>query len=212
MINTVILDLDGPILDGKFRHYQCYWDILREHGFTPIPIDAYWEMKRQRINRHAQLSISGAGDIYEVFLDEWLNRIEEKKYLSLDRLQPGVFSKLSQWRDSCIRMILVTMRNNSEHVRWQLDINNLAPLFDEVLVVGVKKGTLGKAEKVRPLLASTTSVAWIGDTEVDFKAARQLGVTACLVSSGLRTMNYLASLAPDFLFLNVASITLSEMS
>jgi phosphoglycolate phosphatase len=65
MIGTLILDLDGPIIDGRLRHYQCYSDILVEHGYKPMPVGMNWEMKRQRKDRHVQLAFSGADEIYK---------------------------------------------------------------------------------------------------------------------------------------------------
>lgn len=211
MIHTLILDLDGPILDGKFRHYQCYFDILSKYNFDPMPLDVYWAMKRQKTDRHAQLSASGAHSIYDVFLTTWLEQIEQKKYLTLDQLQPGVFAKLKEWRDAGTKMILVTMRNNQDTLYWQLDATNLTPLFDTILVTGSAHADVGKADKVRPFLDQSNRglTLWIGDTEVDFKAARILGVAICLVSCGLRTPDYLATLEPDFLLpcLNFADLS-----
>ena len=209
MINTLILDLDGPILDGKFRHYQCYYDILVEHGFEPMPINAYWDMKRQRQDRHAQLSVSGADEIYNEFLNIWLERIEEKKYLQLDQLQPGAFAKLEEWRGMGMKMILATMRNNQDNLQWQLNALNIASLFDAAIVVGTANGSAGKASVVRAFIEqteTTSSILWIGDTEVDAEAARALGSKICLVSCGIRTPEYLTTLAPDYLLPNIASV------
>ena len=96
MIETIIMDLDGPLLNGKLRHYRCHSDILWENGFTAMPIDEYWEMKRQRIDRHEQLAVSAADRIYDDYLRAWMERIEEKKYLELDSLQPGAVQKLKE--------------------------------------------------------------------------------------------------------------------
>src|SRR5690349_19782781 len=97
-ISACILDLDGPLLDGKRRHYACYRDILAEHGYVALPCDAYWQMKRSRIDRRAQLAASGAGAIYDLFLRAWLERIELPVYLALDRVQPGALARIARWR------------------------------------------------------------------------------------------------------------------
>jgi phosphoglycolate phosphatase len=201
MINTLILDLDGPILDGKLRHYQCYRDILMEHGFEPMPMDIYWEMKRQRKDRHSQLAVNGANGIYKEFLNAWLERIEQKKYLNLDQLQPGAFEKLKEWQTIGMDIILVTMRNSQDNLYWQLSVLNLTSLFNFIHVVGTANRSTSKVSAVRPHVeqAGRSSVLWIGDTEVDAEAARVLGVTSCLVSCGLRVPEYLATLNPDYL-------------
>ena len=214
MIKTIILDLDGPLLDGRVRHYRCYSDILLENGFTPMPIDEYWEMKRQRIDRHKQLAVSGADGIYNDFLKAWMERIEEKKYLELDRLQPGAVQKLKEWKSSGVKLVLVTMRNNKSNLYWQLELFELLQLLHQVVVVGTTGEKSNKADAVKPHIKqlSSESVLWIGDTEVDIKAALLLGVKACAVGCGLRTPDYLSTLNPNYLVSYLKEINLSEMS
>lgn len=214
MIDTIILDLDGPILDGRLRHYQCYSDILLEQGITPIPVDQYWEMKRNKKDRHIQLAASNADSIYDVFLSSWLERIEQERYLSFDRLQPGVLQKLQEWKHDAIRLALITMRNNLVTLHRQMELLGLSLLFDNIVSIN-KSGevAIGKANAARSFveMGEKNSVLWIGDTEVDIFAARLLGVKACAVSCGLRTAEYLVTLDPDFIVLDLNEIVLSEM-
>ncbi len=214
MIKTIILDLDGPILDGKLRHYRCYSDILLENGFTPMPVDEYWGMKRQRIDRHRQLAVSGADGIYDDFLRAWMERIEGKKYLELDRPQPGAVQRLKEWKSSGIKLILATMRNNKSNLYWQLELLELLQLLDQVVAVGTSGGETSKADAIKPYLKESSSapVLWIGDTEVDIKAARLLGVRVCAVGCGLRTPDYLSTLNPNYLVFDLREINLSGMS
>ena len=201
MTKGVILDLDGPILEGKYRHYKCYSDILREYDFVPVPIDDYWDMKRNRLDRRKQLAASAAEGIYGQFLESWIKRIEKKSYLKLDRLQPGLLDKLRSWKDSGLELVLVTMRNNRNNLIWQLELFGLLPLFIEVITVGAGADQNPKFQAARPFVKKhgRSSIWWIGDTEVDVEAARLLGVKVCAVYCGLRTYDYLADLNPDLL-------------
>ncbi len=209
-----MLDLDGPILDGRLRHYQCYRDILLEQGITPISIDQYWEMKRNKKDRRIQLAASNAESIYDVFLSSWLERIEQERYLSFDRLQPGVLQKLYEWKHNAIRLALITMRNNPAALHRQMELLGLLPLFDKIVTIN-KSGevAIDKAEAARSFveMGEKNSVLWIGDTEVDILAARLLGVKVCAVSCGLRTAEYLVTLDPNFIVLDLNGIVLSEM-
>lgn len=213
MINTIIIDLDGPILDGRLRHYQCYSDILLENGFIPMSEDEYWEMKRNRLDRHKQLEVSGADVIYDRFLKSWLERIEDKEYLVLDRPQLGAVQKLWEWKSAGIKLILITMRNNKSNLDWQLGLFNLLPLFDQAIAVGTHGEAISKADAVKAFVEDTKNgaVLWIGDTETDINAAKMLGVKVCAVSCGLRTHDYLATLKPDFLVHDLNAIDFSEM-
>jgi phosphoglycolate phosphatase-like HAD superfamily hydrolase len=210
-INTIVLDLDGPLLEGMYRHYQCYSDILTEQGFVPISMPRYWEMKRNRIDRRQLLSLSKASNIYDLFLFEWLRRIETKKYLALDQLQTGVIDILQDWGENRKRLLLATMRNNSVNLHWQLRELGIAQFFNEIVVVGSGEAGANKSVKIKLLLnnVSLDETIWIGDTEVDIHAARELGVKICALTCGLRASEYLASLAPDLLELDLSSFAIT---
>lgn len=207
----VILDLDGPILDGKLRHYNSYSAILREHGFDPMPMDQYWEMKRDHCDLYEQLKVSNADGLQDQFMKLWLERIESRKYLRMDRLQPGATEKLRRWRGQGIRLVLATMRNNSKNLRWQLRSFRISDLFDQVVVVGGHDGSK-KAEAVRQQVEpSSSNTIWIGDTEADIDAARQIGVRVIAVASGLRSEEYLRSLKPDHVVPDLQAVNLEEI-
>ena len=207
MIKTIVLDLDGPLLDGRYRHYQCYSDILTEHGFDPILMPLYWENKRDRMDRRKLLALSNASDLYDEFLASWIQRIETKKYLALDRLQNRVEDILVDWKKSGIRLLLATMRNNPGHLQWQLGKLGILHLLDEVVVVGSSQAGASKSAEIKPLLSDMRleEAIWVGDTEVDIYAARELGVKVCTLTCGLRTEEHLASLSPDMIEENLSS-------
>lgn len=200
IVRTIIVDLDGPILDGRLRHYRCYADILTEHGYSPIQIDQYWNMKRNRINRHIQLGASGAESFYDDFLLNWIEKIEQKKYLALDVLQSGSSETLSNWKSQGLRIVLATMRHNSENLEWQLNKLNIFSLFDEIIAIGNGNSGKIKAEHVISRVKNIKSLnaVWIGDTEIDIDAAKYLGIDVCAVACGLRTAEFLETLNPDY--------------
>lgn len=137
MIKTVILDLDGPLLDGKLRHYRCYADILAAHDYNPMPIDTYWKMKRMRKSRAEQLTVTGAEAIYDLFLNEWLTCIEKPEYLALDRVQHGAINQLSSWKKEGLDVILVTMRSSRKRLIEQLQQTDLLPFFLRLLTANM---------------------------------------------------------------------------
>lgn len=201
VMKTVILDLDGPLLDGTERHYYCYSDILKAHGFLPVSMALYWQMKRNREGRLKLLALSNADSFYDVFLNSWIHKIETKEYLALDKLQSKVINILEEWKYNGVRLLLVTMRNNSLNLKWQLDSLGLSHFFDEVVAIGNQRKGVSKASEIRPMLIDMdlNHTIWIGDTEVDISAAREIGVKVCALTCGLRNEEYLSSLSPDIL-------------
>jgi phosphoglycolate phosphatase len=209
MINAIVLDLDGPLLEGMYRHYHCYRDILLAHGFKPIPLEQYWQLKRSRANRKELLSLSHADQFYEMFLAEWLQHIETPKYLAMDQLQFGVLGILEDWKRLGIRLLLATMRNNASLLQIQLEKLGLAQFLDHVVVVGSEHAGTNKATEIEPFLRNLdrSTVIWIGDTEVDILAARELGVRICALTCGLRTADQLMSFSPDVLEADLSSFS-----
>lgn len=198
--NTIIFDLDGPLLDGKMRHYQCYADILTELNYMPMPCDQYWDMKRNRINRREQLAFSSAETCYDEFLKRWLAKIEERYYLRLDRLQSNVITILENLKLANKQMILATMRKNKSHLFEQLANLGIIKLFDEIVAIDTDEPNASKSAYVKGILQNKPGpFLWIGDTEVDVTSAKELNIPIAVVSNGLRTAAYLRSLAPDYI-------------
>jgi phosphoglycolate phosphatase len=214
MIKTLILDLDGPILDCKFRHYACYSQILNMYGYTAISLERYWAMKRNRLPLKKQLLVSGAEAIQEQFLQAWLEKIEQPDLLRYDCLQLGVKEKLEEWRNSGLHLILATMRRFPKYLEQQLVNFGLNTLLDHVLVCEHQLGGIGKAQQVQKFLPQISPIncLWIGDTEIDVEAARYFGCLIWVVTCGIRTKTYLTSLSPDFTGSDLKHINLKSFS
>lgn len=212
-IRTIVLDLDGTMLDGQYRYYACYRQILEELGYSPVTPERYRRMRLERLDRVRLLATSGAEEIHEAFLRAWLERIEHPDLLALDRLRPGVIGQLRAWRDRNIRLVLATMRRYPARLDEQLDRLGLGNLFDLVVACGPRSESLGKAQQVAEAAPDLTAenCLWIGDTECDIEAARWLGCPVWAVAGGERTEACLQSLEPDFLSEGLSSIDLSRL-
>ncbi|MBA2441550.1 MAG: HAD family hydrolase [Rubrobacter sp.] len=213
-LRTIVLDLDGTVLDGSSRLYACYRSILEERGYTPVGFESYRRMRRERVDRRQQLAVSGAGEVYESFLSEWLERIEHPDLLTLDRLQPNAVRRLTEWRAAGLRLVLATIRRYPDRLHEQLARLGLTPLLDHIAVCEHRLGGAGKAREVEHLVPGLRpeECLWIGDTELDVEAARALGCPVWAVTGGERTEAYLASLRPDFLSPDLQSVDLEHCS
>lgn len=209
-IKQIFLDLDGPLLDGKERHYHCYRSILERYDFKPVGIDEYWETKRGLVNRRDLLSFSGAEEIYDEYLAAWLAMIESPEVLALDRVQAGAIDRLRGWKEQGIKLTLVTMRRNQAALEDQLTATGLRQFLDAVLVCDHAEGGEGKADAVRSMFQTkvlTENALWIGDTEADWEAAQSLGCNIVLVANGLRSEKYLGTLKSALVVPSISSIT-----
>lgn len=205
----IILDLDGPLLDGKEKHYHCYRSILGKYGFKAIGINEYWERKRALVNRRELLHMSGAGGIYDDYLVAWEAMIESSEALALDKVQQGAVDCLYSWKERGAELALVTMRKNKKTLEEQLNSTGLRRHMDAILVSDYAEGGEGKADVVRNMFTAAQfeeNVLWIGDTEADWKAAKTLGCGVVLVSNGLRNESYLKSLHGALVMPSIASL------
>lgn len=202
-VTTIILDLDGPVLDGFEKHYHCYRDILADYGLTPLQKAVYIENKRERMPTIDQLKLSNAENCYDFFLSDWQARIEQKKYLELDSIQPGALDIISRWHGAGVNVVLTTMRHNEENLHWQLDHLGLLQFFTRIIVVNGLKytGINAKSAAVSSLVSADwlSHALWIGDTEMDIDSAKLLGLPVCAITSGLRSQEFLAALEPDYI-------------
>lgn len=193
---TIFLDLDGPILECKMRHYACYRDLCRSCELRPLGRDEYWELKRQRVNGATIFQRSGARGDGRDLMRSWIDLVEQPGYLALDAVHPWVFDVLSSWVAGGARLCLATLRSNVAGLHAELEDLRLRRFLDRVVVSDSALGGEGKAAAVMREQSDIDpqSSVWVGDTEVDAVAAAALGSRLYLVTCGIRTEEYLRSL------------------
>lgn len=182
-----MLDLDGTLLDTSARHYAVYSLIAQSLQVQVLSFTAYIQLRRKGMNNLDVLIRCGLPPRDQKLAKlTWLKHIETSEMLKLDQLFPGVREWLGS-HENCIDFVLVTLRSNPETLRAQLVWLQLFPYFQKVLDVPHQDDTVGaKAMAVKENVQGDI-VAWIGDSEIDIKAARHVGVEAIGVTSGMRT-------------------------
>ena len=184
--NYILIDLDGTILDGKEKHYRCYKDIMGQAECCPMDRERYWKLKRKAVPLERLLC--GAME-KEIFLSQWRARIETKKYLQYDKLKPQIAWALDRLTNKASHLWLVTNRRNEETLEWQLKKLGIWIYFERVICIGKMKGD-DKAAAL-PDVNYENSVL-IGDTEMDEKTAKKIGIEFIPIYNGLREKNIFA--------------------
>lgn len=183
----IILDLDGPILEGKCRHYFCYKQIILEGGGNPIALDDYWEMKRKKISRKVLLEKSNYQLDYDIYLKKWLKNIEQNDYLVYDSLKPMIPETLSTWKMD-YKIYLVTLRHNKKNLLNQLTSLGIIHYFEKIICCDYRIKN-SKYEAIKNTAFNSAVV--IGDSEEDQKTAELLDVPFLAVINGLRDKSFL---------------------
>ncbi|MCM2265298.1 MAG: HAD hydrolase-like protein [Desulfuromonadales bacterium] len=197
----LLFDLDGPLLDVSGRYYQLYADLVGEIGGRPVDRAVYWESKRCKLSEGKILAMSGLDGAEGPYQERRLALIETECYLELDRPWPGTRGFL-QRLGALAPLGLVTLRHSEALLQWQLATLGLRDCFDWVLCADgcgnqTDKHDL-KAGLVHREFGTTPLHGWfVGDTETDIRAGRQLGLKTAAIGFGIRTQALLELLAPD---------------
>jgi len=184
---VIVLDLDGTLLDTSARHYAVYCLIARSLQVQMLSFTAYSQLRRTGMNNLDVLVKCGLRlEDRKLAKLTWLKHIETLEMLKLDQLFPGVPEWLGS-HENCIEFALVTLRSNAQTLRTQLVWLDLLPYFQQVLDVPHQGDAVGAKAMAVGENVQADIVAWIGDSEIDIKAAQQIGVEAIGVTSGMRT-------------------------
>lgn len=186
-IDTIFTDLDGPILDGKLRHYECYRNIILESNGIPLSIDEYWKLKRAKVKRDEVLALSYYPDSYNTFFQKWLDRIEQPEYLELDVLKPDAKAVLERW-SKAYTLYLVTLRQSEQNLLSQLNRLQIRSYFNQIICCDYQKH-YAKYEAIKHF--SCQRAVFIGDTEEDMNTADKCNIPFIAITNGLREKAYL---------------------
>lgn len=209
---VIILDLDGTLLNTSFRHHALYSWVCSELGIESLPHEAYWKKRRSGLSNLDVITESTADEKLRQFAaDAWLRRIESSCMLDHDRLFPFI-KEWIKMNGEIFRFGLVTLRTSRNNLMEQLDKLCLRDLFTAIAAVPhQQKAHLAKAKAAVELFPSERALCWIGDSEVDMKAAAEIGVRAIGVSSGIRPPEVLLAHGATDVYDELSMLDLQEI-
>jgi phosphoglycolate phosphatase-like HAD superfamily hydrolase len=195
---TIVLDLDGTLIDVAKRHYAVYRDVLTAIGGRAIPFSRYWELKRADTGWPDILRASALrGRDAPAFLTQFRERIEEPSYLALDA--PFTFTHSVIDALSAHDVYLVTLRRSPDALRKQLDRLDLVRQFTAVVSdADHNAAQRTKTELIGTIVREPEAIV-VGDTEEDIAAAHEVDAVAIAVASGVRSESVLRRSEPDHL-------------
>lgn len=200
-------DLDGPILDVSERYYQLYLDLLAEltgnaaGQIAPLPKGEYWHLKRANISEAEILRASGITDhdLACRYSELRLARLELSEYLGLDKPWPGIAEGLRAAGRKFV-VIAATLRSSRWRLLAQLDALSLADVFAAVVSAPLRGEERGKTKAALVGDLCANRQGWfVGDTETDIIAGKELGWQTAAVSFGIRDETTLAAAQPDLM-------------
>ena len=206
---TLFFDLDGPILDVSERYFRLHCALVTKlGGKSAMDKATYWTFKRQGQSIAELLKSEGNENIDEkVFRHHWLERIESPEYLQWDSTMPGVLPQLNRLRKD-YRMVLITLRQDQKQLQLQLERLQLNLLFEAVLSANPTSapGWISKQHLITRSEFSTAGSTLIGDTEIDIRAGKLLGMRTVGVLSGIRDRQRLEREQPDLIVEDICAL------
>ncbi len=180
---NIFFDLDGTLLDSRQRLYQLFCKIT---GQVSLSFDNYWELKKKMWDNRKILSeyFDYSEDDLVGFEKKWMDQIESDEYLMLDTPFPFTREVLQTLKEKGISLHLITSRQYKSKVIDQLNKHELNEYFTAVWVTQAKQT---KSELIQNSgIQLSMSDLMVGDTEIDIRTAKSLGIRSMGVLSGFR--------------------------
>jgi HAD superfamily hydrolase (TIGR01549 family) len=183
-VDTVVLDIDGTLLDSTYHHTVAWQRALRRHGYD-IPC--------ARIHRQIglggdRLVAAAAGDDAEHRHGDAIRSAWEEEYdgmLDEPDLLPGARELLGALRDRGVHVVLASsaIPRHAEHAFRLLDAEHSV---DAATTADDADESKPDSELLEAAIAQVhgTSSVLVGDSVWDVEAARRAGIPTVSVLSG----------------------------
>jgi phosphoglycolate phosphatase len=196
---NIFFDLDGPIIDVSEKYYRIYCDLLSSGKYKLLTKSEYWNLKRNRVPENEILSKTGAEEIYLWYRDERIRVIEMDDYLKFDHLTSHA-KNILEMLSSSHALILVTLRTYKEQLFKELDGFDITKYFKLILNAPANSSPKWKIKYdliIKYHGNPGINSLFIGDTETDIQAGKNLGIKTIAVLNGIRSEEILRETNPD---------------
>lgn len=195
----IIFDLDGTLICSKKRLHELFCDLV---GNRDLSFDSYWQLKFDGNNNQNILKnqFSYSDGKVDVFVENWMEKIEEDCYLEMDSPIEGLHSFLQKISEKN-ELYICTARQSITQVTKQLRNFGILDFFCDIFV------TEQKYSKIELLInggIDFSSEDWfVGDTGHDINTGKRFGMQTCAVLSGFMSESALKTYSPDRILVNV---------
>lgn len=193
---NIIFDLDGTLIDASERLYRLFQDLMPQSTMSKTE---YWSKKRNKIGHQQILKESFPMADFEEFNTRWLNLIETREYLDLDRRYPDTIKVLEQLSLSS-KLYLLTARQSKESLLEELRRLEIAEYFDHIFVTAnrcSKEELLQKIIKEEPGLFSPEDI-FVSDMGKDIRLGNKENFVTIAMTHGFMSREKLLEYLPDY--------------
>ncbi len=192
---NIFFDFDGTLIDPKVKLYNLFVDLLSRDN--PIPFDQYWDLKKSKKSNEwiLQQFFNLDNKEIELFKLQWMGKVESPEYLIFDKKFTFTDNILDSLKNH--QLFIVTGRQFSKPVIEEIEKFKITNYFKRILITNQAHSKSGLIRNAN--IKFTKEDVFIGDTEEDICAAKELGMISAAVLSGVRDEKSLVTYKPDYI-------------
>jgi len=207
-MKAVVFDMDGVLVNFNIDSRRIKAEIISYFegmGFPRgilTPALPFSKIKEE-VERHLSSKGIGRGEILEMLRTAEGMAVEyEVEAARTTELLPGARETVSALKARGFRLAIFTY-NNSRAVRMALERLGLDGYFDAVIsrdqVEKPKPSPCHLRRVLEALGVSEEEALVVGDSEMDIKPAKELGVKVAAITTGVRSEEELRAHSPDYI-------------
>lgn len=182
-------DLDGTLIDSRRRHTEVLRCVLEKNAVicTQEKIAAYvpYKAEGKRTVEFLREVLGLEPSLAEKCAAQWVEAIEEEKYIEGDVLYEDTLAVLRELQDRGT-IVCLTARRVKAVVLAEMKRLGISAYMNKVFVVSPFRAKLEKQAVVRSL-KRRDEVMLIGDTEIEYAVAQEENVEGKFLHCGFRS-------------------------
>ena len=215
MLKAVIFDLDGVLMRFNLDSRRIKEDVIRyfvRNGLQDGLLSPTSSFSSIRESVRTFFSIAGKDPSWTEGLIKEGEKVpieHEIRAATVTELLPNAKKTLMALKSMGLKLAVFTY-NNSSATRIALRRHNLENFFDVVvardMVIRPKPSPMHLDTVLNRLGVTKDEAIVVGDTEMDIKPCKELGVRVIAITTGIRTADELKFYSPDFLIEDLSDL------
>ena len=215
MLKAIIFDLDGVLMKFNLEGRRIKEDVIKylvKNGLQEGLLSPTSSFTSIRDGIRTYFSMAGKDPSWIEGLIKEAERIPieyEIKAAAVTELLPNARETLMALKSMGLKLAVFTY-NNSKATRIALRRHRLESFFDVIvardMVTRPKPNPIHLDTVLNRLGVEREEAIVVGDTEMDIKPCKELGVRVVAVTTGIRTVDELKPYNPDFLIEDLSDL------